>query len=252
MARRFGRRKPKVLWLPVIGTQRGSAATAGEQYGGQFFAGDLLLGANHNPTVQFPVVIDDVPPDIVGSLATWQSATLLENIQAGYRLRRIVGKCHVGASLATGGQPATRSACVSVTAGFIVRRVDQGGLSLANSIDTLSSQTINANSDPYIWRRNWLLGTGVADPGALEATVALPHTTALYGGGNADGPHIDQKTARIVGPEERLFFEVSFISGLQLTGQDEVEETVRVFIHLDARFLASLKPGAGNRRNASR
>lgn len=257
MARRFGRRgrKPRVVWLPPVGTQINSALTPANQYAGGFFIGQVLLGANHNPTVSFPLVLDN--PDPTGGGGTfiaWQGQSLTEVQDLGYRLRRLVGKIHIGVGPVLSGQPITRSNFVSATAGFMVRRVLENGNALAGA-DEVSTQSIQNNVDPWIWRRNWLIGTGVfaAAGDVHNANDLWPRNNVTgYGGGNSDSAHLDQKTARSVGPEERLFLDVSFISGLQLDGQDEAEEQVNISIHYDLRVLATIRQNAGNRRNASR
>lgn len=253
MARRFGRRRrPRVVWLPPVGTQINTGLTPGNQYAGGFFTGLVLAGANHNPTVEFPLVTDSPDPvGAVGNLTQWQQQALASAQDIGYRLRRIVGKLHIGVEAHTGGQTPTIDPFWSVTAGFIVRRVDETGNAIATA-DQLSTQSVQNLQDPWIWRRNWILSTGVAGGGSNAAMQLFPRNTALYGGGNNDACHVDQKTARIVGPEERLFLNVSFVTGGQLEGQDEVESDIFVGIHYDLRILASLRTNTGNRRNAAR
>lgn len=253
MARRFGRRrKPRVVWLPPTGQQINGGLTAGEQYSGGFFVGKVVLGGNHNPTISFPLVTDNPSPNLSQALSVWRSGALTEDLEFGYRLRRIVGKIHVGTQHDETSNPSTRSNFISVTAGIIVRRVDDIGNAVATDVST---QDIQNNRDPWIWRRNWLLGTQhfLLDPDPMSSFNLLPtNNVTAYGGGNHDAAHLDQKTARRVGPEERLFLDVSLVSGLQLVGQDEADETINFACHYDMRFLASPYTAAGNRRNASR
>lgn len=250
------RRKPRVVWLPTPGTIISSQVTPGEQYGGNFFIGNLPLGANHNPTIEFPLVLDSPDPTgATGTLAAWQAQSLQVAQDIGYRLRRIVGKIHVGAGPDLTPPPGgTRSNFICCTAAIIVRRVDDNGNSVVGP-NGISTQATQNWQDPWVWRRTWLIGTGVfAAAGNVHNSGDLwPRNNVTgVGGGNADAAHVDQKTARRVGPEERLFLNVSFISGLQLDGQDELEEFVNVQIHHDLRVLATLSQNAGNRRNASR
>lgn len=67
-------------------------------------------------------------------------------------------------------------------------------------------------------------------------------------GSVADGPHVDQKTARIVSSEERLFLTVS---ATVLTGSGG-ELVTSAFVNTDLRVLASMRTSSGNRGNASR
>lgn len=87
-------------------------------------------------------------------------------------------------------------------------------------------------------------------PGPDDAFSVLPATNFGNSGASAlDSGHIDQKTARIVGPEERLFLDVSVTALAQ-----ELENNGITFIDcaFEMRVLASIKSGSGNRRNASR
>lgn len=257
MASRFGRkrRKPRVVWLPPEGTIIHSSLVPGDQYGGDFFIGQLLLGANHNPTVEFPLVVDNVDRTaLAGTFADWQGSSLALANDVGYRLRRIVGKIHIGVGSTTVAVPPTKSQAILATAAIIVRRTNTAGFALATASE-LSTQTISNWRDPWIFRRSWFLGTGtfaLANDIHNALDVFPKNNVTGYGGGNADSAHVDQKTARRLGPEERLFLDVSFITSLQLDGQDETEESVNIAIHHDLRCLGTLSMNSGNRRNASR
>lgn len=63
-----------------------------------------------------------------------------------------------------------------------------------------------------------------------------------------EGTFVDQKTARIVGPDERLFMNVQVTT---LNGSGGVDLT-GIQLYWNLRFVASLKTNLGNRRNASR
>lgn len=73
-----------------------------------------------------------------------------------------------------------------------------------------------------------------------------PRSTSDYGS-VYDGPHIDQKTARRISKEERLFF---ILSGVNVGNAATTAGAVRLV--LDYRLLASPLRVMGNRRNASR
>lgn len=63
-----------------------------------------------------------------------------------------------------------------------------------------------------------------------------------------EGPHVDAKTARIVGPDQRLFLVVTnTIQGGSAAGGVSSCEVIT-----DLRVLASMRSSQGNRRNASR
>lgn len=64
-----------------------------------------------------------------------------------------------------------------------------------------------------------------------------------------DGPHVDVKCARIIGPEERLFLNVQSTI-LAASTDPQITTITRVFA--DLRVLVTVKSSVGNRRNASR
>jgi len=233
------RTKPRVVWLPPTNANSIplSSATSGFQ---EFFVG---VASGTGPVAgEIPLTIDsqDDPLDPNTSLADIEST--------GYRLRRIVGKIWIDFV------PSDESSIISVicTAGLIVRRSDPAtGQSFATQtglVANLSPQHIGNFGDPWIWRRSWVLFNAQA---AVIAGFEGP--VRNYGpeaGSAVDGPHVDQKTARIVGPEERVFLTVG-LSVLETTApQSAITEEVRVVT--DLRLLASMRSSSGNRRNASR
>lgn len=251
------RRKPRVVWLPGPGTQL-------DTHGGFTpldppqanpaaieFAFDSSLD---NPvTVNAPLVIDNPPTELFtgGSLTVWRQNNLNNATQLGYRLRRVVGDFFAVAFNAN--DQATQVAGVLLSAGIMVRRVDEAtGLMTADG----DVQSINNIADPWIWRRTWALG-GRNEGSRLASETwldALPEATTDYGTKWHQG--VDQKTARRIGPEERLFLSVT-ANPLPLnrtTGGDGngFLTPLRVWFLFDYRILATLGWNSGNRRNASR
>jgi len=228
------RTKPKVVWLPPTNANSvGAAATCGYQN----FVLDLAGAAGNFVVGEIPLTIDAQSDP----LAPESSLSDVEN--SGYRLRRVVGKLWATVLQAAVDAPAT----LVVTAGLIVRRVEETtGASLA-SLDTTgqasSPSEIENYGDPWIWRRSWLLCNNLA---TSAPTGLLPESNMEYGSA-VDGPHVDQKTARIVSAEERLFLNVS---ATRLTGAGELTTTISIVT--DLRILASMRTSSGNRRNASR
>lgn len=238
------RNKPKVVWLPctnVNSLDEGFGPnTTTQVVSTTIFTG----GAGSSTTLEMPVVQDGNQSDPLDPVA---SLSDIEN--SGYRLRRIVGKVYVFI-----GQAGTPTASLfAVTAGFIIRRTAENantgantGFSQANSLNpqSIDPQRIGNSMDPWIWRRTWMLGNN----GAAGTTFAdAPGTNfgAQYPG-PLEGPHVDQKTARIVGQEERLFLDVS---AMNVFGNDTQTSLVVI---TDLRVLASMRTSVGNRRNASR
>lgn len=280
MARRFGgrrfRRKPRVLWLQNIGTPDwDDNVLLGENPAYIDADVGVTLGAGRTPTINIPLLTDGpawgrTGPGYPGGLTTtgfgsaiWQHETLASMQQYGYRLRRIVGKLHI--SVATGVNPPTiplNVAGMRVTAALIVRKVDpETGVSTTFTATAagVNTQSLENIRDPYIWRRSWTLPNssalgliaGTNNVGATELAqeiLQFPPNTASYGS-VADGGNVDQKTARNVGPDERLFLDISCRNILV---DDGVPTDWSVGVFFDYRVLGSLRSHLGNRRDASR
>lgn len=245
------RRSPRVVWLPQDAFASVDGATLGQS---TVMRSTMALpssgAAGASDTAVFPVV-RDTSPNPLGAANTLADIEL-----SGYRLRRLVGKIWVFADQAS--DPLGTSAVVC-TAGFIVlRTLDQTGLPLNTVTADYQTASILNTQDPWIWRRSWFLRNNSAAP---AASFAVPFTgagagsvtasgTNNYVGGNSDGPHIDQKTARVIGPEERLFL-VLTVTGVDLP-QDAQAGPLLVDWVWDLRVLASMRSSVGNRRNASR
>lgn len=258
MFRRGRRRKPRVQWLPVPGTlldQTGNAPTvsATENPGVIEFIVDTQ--ADVPQTVGAPMVVDNPTTETVAGapLSVYQTLALNQTEQFGYRLRRIVGDIAVSAATLN-TQANTPVAGVLCTAGISVARCDDTtGLLIGGVRD---QNIIQNNADPFIWRRTWLLGTGnQADAQRTLAAISrFPRTNADYGSKWSAG--VDQKTARRIGPEERLFFFLTVeqlpINNTATNGVNITDDNVRVYCLFDYRVLASVFTSAGNRRNASR
>lgn len=247
------RRKPKVVWLPTSNVFSVDTDLKSSWKIATVSVDRATAGAT--AVLEVPVVLDgnqSAPLDPTSSLAD------IEN--SGYRLRRIVGKlyCFIQAEVESA------EAIVGVTAGFMVRRVDpETGQSFAfgfSSKDQANPALIDNEMDPWIWRRSWLLSDGPTFnglTGALNPDEASRLNGAGgsfnfgkgYPGGNAEGPHIDQKTARVVGPEERLFLDVS-VTTIIPSGTPVIGAALVVIY--ETRVLASMRSNIGNRRNASR
>lgn len=243
------RRKPRVVWLPPTNANSLDSGTGTNGY--QIFAVDVAGTTVGTFAVgEIPLVIDAEDDDPLGA----GTVTLADVESSGYRLRRIVGKifCFQRQRQDINGPPDK----VLVTAGIIVRRTDPtSGLSLAlgnaNAAELLSPGQIRNFADPWIWRRTWVL----SDESSVGQAAQFPRQASSNIGpegpcaGNLDGPHVDQKTARIIGPEERLFLNVS--STILNPGADG-QVTASTLVVTDLRVLASMRTSTGNRRNASR
>lgn len=233
------RTKPRVVWLPADNAN--SIDVPDNLVGIQTFAVDTS-GAAPKAVGEIPLTIDGLNED---PLIASNSLSDIEN--SGYRLRRIVGKIWVVVRQ-TDDASAFRT---FVTAAVIVRRANPvTGVSTAFAtadLDQVTPQDIAQWGDPWIWRRSWLLGNNLGTS-KLPSDDDLPSSNIEYGSA-VDGAHVDQKTARIVSAEERLFLDVGVFQD-RGGAQDEITNSVLVFT--DLRILATMRSSTGNRRNASR
>lgn len=240
------RRKPGVMWLPNIG--QGVAADT-SFISASNDVGPVAGAAGDNTTINALTV--DYPADAVRQAA--ELTNLADYQGSGYRLRRIVGKFFCGIDQDIGdGQATTYPEAALVTAGLIILRVDGNSGAPLNAVPSeYSTLGLNNVQDPWIWRRTWILSNFQGFDGGGGAHTAwsyYPITNAEYGSVK-DGPHVDQKTARRVSDEERLFLIVSTqvpTNGLTANTAGQVRWS------FEYRILASPLRVMGNRRNASR
>jgi len=238
---RFRRRKSTVAWLPH------------DAHEGSETIGFISAANNNNPALNdintvVTALTVDYPAEAIRS--TTELPTLSDYEGSGYRLRRIVGKIFIGVQQDIAGAQSSYPTNIMVGAGFMVLRVDPGTgapLGVANP-NQYSPLWLDNTRDPWIWRRTWLLTNefGHQDQGSPLGLSQAPTFNGDYGSVQ-DGPHIDQKTARRVSTEERLFFMLSTVNigdAATLTGTTQWV--------LDYRLLASPLRVMGNRRNASR
>jgi hypothetical protein len=225
------RHKPRVQWAGI----------------GSDFAQGLSTWANVQLTfAPLTPVLSDVVADIP-ILPDFPFAAVPTNIvdltgQRGYRLRRIVGKIFL--ELTTGD--ARNPVPTIVTAGIIIRQVDPNtGAANAATTEKTPSGRENA-SDPWVWRRSWLLGS--QDFATASSFDTAPRNNFSMSG-VLDGPHIDQKTNRKVQLEERAFLTFS-ARNLRITGG--AGGTTNVNIITDLRSVITPLSTYGNRGNASR
>lgn len=243
------RNKPKVVWIPVTNANSIDALNRSTIQQGALVV-DHQTNGNFE-TLELPCVLDGIQSSPLDATSTLSD---IEN--SGYRLRRIVGEIFI---LCAQSSTDLVEALFVVTAGFIIRRTNQAGASLAaqGAASEVSLDDIENNMDPWIWRRSWIIGNhgaeGTAAPNQasdLRMATLAPHDNFSRGNGSLyTGPHVDQKTARIVGPEERLFLDVT----ATVVSEDDGPDTTTAFeVLTNLRVLGSMRTQLGNRRNASR
>lgn len=237
--RRRRRFKPRVQWMLPLGTDPASGDEFPQWPAAQYDCGLTIVG--RDPTTVVQALTWDYPPE--ESILANQIVSLADLESSAWRLRRIVGKIFVGCST-PGLAPA-----FAVTVGFIVLKVNEDDGTPLRAADTTAyaPDTVSANRDPWIWRRAWVLGHGPVTGGVYNAGInSLPNDNTKYGS-VADGPHIDAKTNRRIGPEERLFMVLTARNWCNPSEQGNNE----MFWYLDYRLLGSTMK-ASNRGNASR
>lgn len=255
------RRKARVLWMPNFGSQTRTDTTP--TFPGTNNAGfDFQLSTNiSDPTTMSFGLIRDNPEsasETGAPLNVIQKQGLNLSSDTAWRCRRIVGKLFLSAGFTTpdaqGNPPAD---AILLNCGIIVRRVDDDGNPLAAGVDQ-DVGSLQNNRDPWIWRRDYILGHGmvtdVPNFGQTNLNVqgrqSFPRTNAEYGSVK-DGPHIDQKTNRVIGQEERLFFNLT-ATVLPLFDADNTRAAPIVYMCMQYRIIGQVFKNAGNRRNASR
>lgn len=237
------RSKPRVVWLPIVNTNSIDAANRSTIQNFGLLIPTVTPGVT--ASTEEPVIMDGIQS---GPLQATSSLADVEN--SGYRLRRIVGDIWVECF---DSEEQTTNAAVVVTAGLIIRRVSsETGTSLAElgGAAFISCDDIENGMDPWIWRRSWLLGWNGVTTGATQLDTRhfnRPPESNVRGS-LYNGSHVDQKTARIVGPEERLMLDLT--ATVHRQGPADSEELVVCTTNL--RVLASMRTSSGNRRNASR
>lgn len=246
---RTRKRKPRVVWLPPDPNNRLGAAPGSEITStSSAIQGFRELQLSTGPRGTFdgyvvPVVGDKTNAGayIIGASA--QDHTFDDLFTNGYRLRRICG--HIWPRMVQRGEAGDgKGINYVVTVGFQVMEVNEGGAPANGEEAVLDSYATQEN--PWIWRRSWIL-TNFVTAGASGQTWGT-FGPAQGGFSVREGSIIDQKTARRIGPDQRLFMAVQATSLEEVTdGQGFIE------VCWNYRVLASLLTvPAGNRRNSSR
>jgi len=251
------RRRFRGTWLPNLG----SFVSDTDNSAGRRLSVDVA--ANGNTTVGvIPLVLDHPQePDLLP-----QDAGLNDFVGNEYVIRRIVGKVFV--QLNTFGLDGNTlyDRPVVVTAGlFIARASDDsdagagdlpiGGLGAL--VNNYRPDNVNTIREPWIWRRQWVLGDPGAQIFATESTDGLqpatlrswgwPSTNAHYGS-IQDGPHLDAKTRRRVTSDDRLWFAVEARNFPEGTTAAAVDPVPSVLAKIDYRVFGALRK-ARNRGN---
>lgn len=272
--RRRGRRRRKLQWFPPIP----SIFTIGESVGRTglttFQVQVNANGAINN--IEIPVTFDFGQEELQDFANENVPAVTLADMQgSGWQARRIVGKIH-GAyqpfreiDFVQAGLDDAPPGC-AFAAGLMVRKVAGQASNTALNVGLFDQDDY---TDPWIWRRTWLLGQGarwtqfgqrnssaiannfgdlsVGAKGFSGQRVwaLFPSTTSDHGS-VMDGPHLDAKCNRVIGPDERLFIHFA-TKALPIQPQTNYLSNADVFGVFDLRMLGNLRRFS-NRGHASR
>lgn len=262
------RRRSRPLWFPPLGAGFTAGSPEVEDFtGGSTF--QIQVPADKTISSAFlPVTFDTGQENELAVSGAGGSVTLADLMSSAWRLRRMVGNVfatyQITGEAALDPAPSVPVACV-FSVGAMVLAQDASGAP-ANQ-DFPAGVRRDDYTDPWIWRRVWLLGCGqkilrqntsppnlygirpsfaaLADEEAVFANFPRSNTDYGYVAG---GPHIDQKTNRVIGPEERLFLLFS-TKALPLGHTYTTDAFVTGYFEF--RLLGGLAK-ASNRRNASR
>lgn len=232
--------------MPNLGSARQDGQRSSMAHGTISF-NNVISGGVEIPLAWDVPTEAEVVAGTAPSLSDWN--------QQGWRLRRFVGKLHLRLidSTTNDGQVYLDSDAV-VTASLIVRRVDSTGNALAAAnFSEIENDLANNIRDPFIWRRSWVLNNQESFTDANGDTTypgRFPDCNSKYGSA-LDGPHIDQKTNRVISNEERLFMDITATWGYWDLDPDQYNYNCELRYYLDYRMIGSTMRST-NRRNASR
>lgn len=248
------RRRQPVVWLPVQAEtgnpdpQSGSITSVTQV---SIKRHGISIPAGSTPGVYsvgiFPVVGDwSNDQSLIVNPAT--AYTFADMYAGGYKLRRIVGHIWPYVDLLRQGGPGNPANTINavVTCAFQVMQTNDNG----DPVDAeagIPDMYGNAGN-PWIWRRSWILTnyTNAQDNNQGWGVQSVADASLNI----REGAFFDQKTARRIGPDQRLFLCVQATS---LDGSEEGPNPFDVTIITNYRTLATLTKGTlGNRRHSSR
>jgi len=269
--RRRGRRRFRGTWFPNLGTDVGSGA---DEYtsAGVAFTNLTNQAGTFKPALTLVPLTFDKPLEAIE--ASGNDERLIEILGNEWSLRRVVGKLYIYTDndiLIQDGEVQNTlltPAVTEVTAGLFVARAGDlrdggsgadgpiGATSLDRAIDDYSPDDRAVIREPWIWRRQWLLGSELARAAVnsrtsyatsaldirlrLQAGASFPSSTAGYGS-VADGPHVDARTRRRIGNDDRLWLAVLAQPWKVLDTESAPTGNGRVVVKFDYRIFGALR-----------
>jgi len=161
-------------------------------------------------------IIPDQPKDTPGTT----DQQLEQYIGNEYFLRRIVGKIQFAVSPRSIVDIANSGFTYGFAVGFFVGRADRtasgfvapvGAATAVERKENYGPHSLQNVREPWIWRRTWVMSQPffLADGSEAWEGTHYPYHNCL--GSVAEGGHIDAKTARRVGNDDRLWIAVQTV-----------------------------------------
>lgn len=256
------KRRVKYSWFPSLGTDVGENVFDGETWAGTGGQIHITPGdADQSPidiislTFDYPTEVEEAAiPGAVPSLADFQGSE--------YQLERVVGKfcCAIEPQADHTSTSAIVSTPFLVTAALEILRVNEetgAPIGVTGTDFQEYSPMVSPNiSDPWIWRRSWILQDYQVLPfggaGIAQRPGIYPTSNVMYGDIES-GSHMDARSVRRVRREERLFLIVQMCALVDGIPGELNEGAVSPFIQytFDYRILGRLVK-ASARGNTSR
>lgn len=242
------RKAPNVVWLPPDTTH--GIETASSDLSSPT-APAVMRGLIQVPPGASPGTYTVWTGGIAGDMANDESVlvnattgvTLADIYRSGYRLRRVCGQFFAAWEQA---DVDVDSPCnVMLTMALQVMQTDDNG----NPADVPAAipDIYETTRNPWIFRRSWILTNYAQNPTGQKYGLISTGNAALN---VREGTFFDQKTARTVGRDQRLFM---MVQCTPLDGDPVGAATGNIFFWWNFRMLGSLfKVSSSNRRHSSR
>jgi len=249
------RQRRKYAWFPTVGTD---GIVDNDNISGRVFGLAALASGAQDVVIaplipDVPLEGDDIDVNAGGQLA--------QALGQEYLLERIVGKVFIGVvGDRNANQNPTTWSAVLVGVGIFVARANDtdvgggqntpiGSATTMERVENYSPLSEELIREPWLWRRTWVLGNPANDyrdanniaANEIPYTV-FPPSTAHYGS-VMDGPHIDARSNRRIGNDERLWLAISTVG---LIRQDNgsypatAGEALGLLGYIDYRVLGRL------------
>lgn len=207
------RHKRRATWFPILGFDTGAAAALGAQSTVDVRSTSVSNDGSEN-ALFIPIIPDvTVPPEQLQTpLGDAGVVTTLRDFVEGQTciIERVVG--NIQHELVPSIEKGSEERIIVCSAIAVIPTADDGSGNPAVSAPELDPLRADNSSQPWLWRRVWILG----DEPRMELTIPaagtrLPQNNLF--GSVAEGSKIDTKgTRRAIRREQRLFLIHSFLN----------------------------------------